>query len=165
MAKQKEEVAETVEELPKGRSKKKLFIILAAVLILVLAAGAAAVLLLSGPADKHGKSAVTEEDKGPPIYESLESFTVNLAGGDSYLQVEIKLMMASTDIDEKLKEHMPEVRNDILRLLSSKTPDELSTPEGKDKLAADIQTDINALLKVKADKGVKKVLYGAFLIQ
>lgn len=164
MAKQKEEAEEVVEEQPKGRSKKKLFIILAAVLVLVLAAGAAAVLLLTGPADKHGKQAVAE-DKGPPIYESLESFTVNLAGGDTYLQVEIKLMMASSDVDEKLKEHMPEVRNDILRLLSSKTPDELSTLEGKDKLAADIRNDINALLKVSADKGVKKVLYGAFLIQ
>lgn len=165
MAKQKEpEVAEAAEEQPKGKSKKKLFIILAGVLVLLMAVGAAAVLLLTSPADKHG-TAAAEQDQGPPIYESLETFTVNLAGGDSYLQVEIKLMMANNDIDGKLKEHMPEVRNDILTLLSSKTPDELSTPEGKDKLAADIRNDINTLLKVGPDKGVKKVLYGAFLIQ
>jgi len=60
---------------------------------------------------------------------------------------------------------MPEIRNDILNLLSSKTPDDLSTLEGKNKLAADIQADINGLLKVRAEKGVKKVLFGSFLIQ
>jgi flagellar FliL protein len=167
MAKEKEVAAEEAVEQPKGKGKKKLIIIAAAVLVLVLVGGGAAFLLLSKPADKHAKQAETaaEEDKNPPVYESLDSFTVNLAGGESYLAVEIKLLVASTDFDEKLKERMPEVRNDILNLLSSKQPDELSTPEGKAKLAADIQTDINGLLKVKPEKGVKKVLFGSFLIQ
>lgn len=165
MAKEKEEAAEGAEDQPKGKGKKKLIIILAAVLVLVIGGGVAAVLLLSSPADKHGKQEVAQEEKAPPIYESLDTFTVNLAGGESYLQIEIKLLVASADFEEKLKERMPEVRNDILRLLSSKTPDDLSTPEGKDKLAADIQADLNGLLGVKSEKGVKKVLFGAFLIQ
>jgi len=162
MAKEKEAAVEEVAAQPKG--KKKLFIILAAVLVLILAAGGAAVMLLGKSAGKHEVASV-EEDKGPPIYESLESFTVNLSGGDTYLQVEVKLLLSDTDFQEKLKQRMPEIRNDILNLLSSKTPDDLSTLEGKNKLAADIQADINGLLKVKAGKGVKKVLFGLFLIQ
>jgi len=163
MAKEKEAAVEEVAAQPKSK-KKKLFIILAAVLVLVLAAGGAAVMLLSKPTGKHEAAAV-EEDKTPPIYESLESFTVNLTGGDTYLQVEVKLLLSDTDFQEKLKQRMPEIRNDILNLLSSKTPDDLSTLEGKNKLAADIQADINGLLKVRAEKGVKKVLFGSFLIQ
>lgn len=160
----KDTAVEGVAEQPK--SKKKLFIILAVVLALVLAAGGAAVMLLTKPADKHGQhEAATEEDKAPPIYESLESFTVNLSGGDTYLQVEIKLLLSDSDFQERLKQRMPEIRNDILNLLSSKQPDELSTAEGKASLAADIQADINGLLKVKPEKGVKKVLFGSFLIQ
>ncbi len=160
----KDTAVEGVAEQPK--SKKKLFIILAVVLALVLAVGGAAVMLLTKPADKHGQhEAATEEDKTPPIYESLESFTVNLSGGDTYLQVEIKLLLSDSDFQERLKQRMPEIRNDILNLLSSKQPDELSTAEGKASLAADIQADINGLLKVKPEKGVKKVLFGSFLIQ
>ncbi len=167
MAKEKVAAEEGAEDAPKGKGKKKLIIILVAVLVLVLGGGTAAFLLLSKPADKHAKQeeAAAEEDKTPPVYESLDSFTVNLAGGESYLAVEIKLLMANTEIQEKLKERMPEVRNDILNLLSSKQPDELSTPEGKTKLSTDIQADINGLLKVKPEKGVKKVLFGSFLIQ
>jgi flagellar FliL protein len=165
MAKAKEPAPEVAEEPPKGKGKKKLIIILAAVLLFLVVGGGAAVLLLTKPAGKHANQQAAQEDNNPPIYEGLESFTVNLADGQSYLQVEIKLLVANTDIEGKLKERMPEVRNDILRLLSSKMPDELSTPEGKDKLAADIKADINGLLRVKADNGVKKVLFGAFLIQ
>jgi flagellar FliL protein len=167
MAKEKAVVEEVVEEQPKPKGKKKLLIILAAMLVLVLGGGATALMLLSKPVDKHAKQGggAAEEDRTPPVYESLDSFTVNLAGGDSYLAVEIKLLVASTDFAEKLKERMPEIKNDILNILSGKQPDELSTPEGKTKLADEIETDINGLLRVKSTQGVKKVLFVSFLIQ
>ena len=67
---------------------------------------------------------------------------------------------------EKVKMHMPEVRDALLRLLSSKSPEELATTEGKDKLASEVQGSVNEILGVKkAAKGVKKVLFNAFIIQ
>ena len=99
---------------------------------------------------------MVEEDNGPPIYENLEPFTVNLADRDTYLRVEIKLRMATPEIQEKLKELMPDVRNDILNLLSSKQPDELSTPEGKTKLASEIQGRYQRIVESQARPGCKE---------
>jgi flagellar FliL protein len=166
MAKDKEEVVDGADEAPKGKGKKKLIIILVSAVLLVVVLVVAFLVLFPKPDTAKGENpAMVEEDKTPPVYENLEPFTVNLADRETYLRVEIKLRMANPEVQEKLKEFMPDVRNDILNLLSSKQPDELSTPEGKIKLASDIQADINGLLKVKPDQGVKKVLFGDFLIQ
>lgn len=188
----KEEAVEAAEK-PKGSSKKFLIIVVA-IVVLVLAAGGAALYILMAPPpaekqakagkDAHGEKAdhgdeadaghgdgeEEEEDEGhdeehPPVYEKLETFTVNLADRESLLQVEIHLLMADAVIQGKLKERMPEVRNDILRLLSSKLPDELATVEGKDALAKDVQKIVNDLLGKKKSKGVKKVLFNSFILQ
>lgn len=161
---------ETAVEPPKGKGKKLLIIILAVVLLMVLAGGGAAVYLLtSKPAAEgaaHGEEAAAEEDAHPPVYEKLESFTVNLADGETYLQVEIHLQVADAKVQEKIKQHMPEVRDGIIRLLSSKNAEELAVLEGKDKLAADVQKQLNDILGAKKDSmGVKKVLFNAFIIQ
>jgi flagellar FliL protein len=152
------------------KSKKKLIIIVAIlVALLALGGGAAFFLLAKKPTAeeqaKHEEEAAHEEDAAP-VYEKLETFTVNLADGESFLQVEIQLSVADAKVQEKIKKHMPEVRDGLLRLLSSKSPEELATPEGKDKLSGEVQAHINEILGVKkASKGVKKVLFNAFIIQ
>jgi flagellar FliL protein len=162
------------EEAPKGGGKKKmLIIILAVVLVLVLAGGGAAVYLLTSKpaAEKQaGHEGANEEEHAdeehPPVYEKLEAFTVNLKGGESYLQVEVHLKVADAKVQEKLKQRMPEVRNDIIRILTSRSPEDLATQEGVDVLMADIQKQVNELLGAKKDsEGVKKVLFNAFIIQ
>jgi flagellar FliL protein len=174
----KEEAAAPAEAAP-GKSKKMLIIILASVLLVVLAGGGAAVYLLTSKpaAEKQAKSgdvAAEEgdeeeaggEDEKPPHYEKLESFTVNLADGESYLQVEINLKVAGPEVSDKLKERMPEVKDGVLRLLSSQSAEELGTMEGKDKLATEVQKNVNEILGIKkASKGVQKVLFPAFIIQ
>lgn len=177
----KEEAAAPAEAAP-GKSKKTLIIILAAVLLVVLAGGGAAVYLLSSkPAAekqaKHGDEAADEEggdeeeehedeEEHPPLYEKLESFTVNLADGESYLQIEINLKVAGPEVAEKIKQRMPEIKDGVLRLLSSQSAEELGTTEGKDKLAKAVQKTVNEILGVKkASKGVQKVLFPAFIIQ
>ncbi|MFZ5482794.1 MAG: flagellar basal body-associated protein FliL [Pseudomonadota bacterium] len=165
---------EAAPEAPKGKSKKLLIIILAVVLLVVLAGGGAAVYLLtSKPAaeqvegeEGEDEEAHAEEEEHPPVYEKLDAFTVNLADGETYLQVEINLKLADAKLSEKLKARMPEVKDAVLRLLSSQSPEELATVEGKDKLAGEVQKSVNEVLGVKkASKGVEKVLFPAFIIQ
>lgn len=154
---------------PKGK-KKLLIIIIAAVLVLALVGGGAAFFLLGKKPDAaqqegHGEEAAEEEDH-PPVYEKLETFTVNLADGESYLQLEMSLLVADAKAQEKIKLHMPEVRDGLLRLLSSKSAEELATPEGKDKLSSEVRSHVNEILGVKTPaKGVRKVLFNAFIIQ
>lgn len=169
MAKEKEkekEVVDAAEEAPKkGGGKKKLIIIIVAVVVL-LGLGVVGLLLFTGGHDnKQGKHEVAEEDTAPPIYENLEPITVKLADGATYLQVEIKLRMSDTDSQEKLKEYMPDVRSNILGLLASKQPDEISTQAGMATLADEIKGICNKQIKAKDGKGVKKVLFGSFLTQ
>jgi flagellar FliL protein len=181
----KEEVAAAGEEVPKKKGKM-MIIIIAVVAVLVIGGGVGAFLLLQKPAvekkakhatdeavdeDGHGDAADEEdddhgEDEHPPIYVKLEAFTVNLADQESMLQTEMQLLVADAKVSEKLTARLPEVRNALLILLSSKTPDDLSQPDGKTKLALEIQKSINDTLGIKKkSKGVKKVLFGAFIIQ
>ena len=173
MAKE-EAAAEAVAPKKKG---KMLIIILAVVGVLVIGGGLGAYMLMSKPAAEkgaHGEEAEpeehAEEEDGEsahaPIYVKLEAFTVNLADQESYLQTEIQLMVADAKVGEKMNAHLPEVRDAMIRLLSSKTAEELSQQEGKDKLATEIQKQVNEVLGIKGKlKGVKKVLFGAFIIQ
>lgn len=158
---------EAVAEPPKGGGKKKLIIIIVAAVLLVAVSVVALLLLLPKKGEEgHAAEVAAAEEEHPPVYEKLESFTVNLADGETYLQVEIHLQVADIKVQEKLKQRMPEVRNDIIRLLSSKQPDELATLEGKDALAADIRGKLNELLAAKKpEEGIKKVLFNAFIIQ
>jgi flagellar FliL protein len=170
----KEEAPAEVE-VPKKKSKL-LIIIIAAVGVIVLVGGGIAAWLLTSAPDKSKKAEHGDEegageegadgDVHPPVYEKLEPFTVNLADQESYLQTEIQLMVADVKVQEKIKAHMPEVRDAMIRLLSSKTAEELNQPEGKDQLAEEVQQRINEVLAIKKQsKGVKKVLFVAFIIQ
>lgn len=164
-------------EAPKKKGKL-LIIILAVVMVVLIGGGAGAYLLLSKPsADKKAKAdhgdeeevaAEDEEeahDEHPPVYEKLDTFTVNLSD-EAYLQTEIQLLVADAKVQEKIKARMPEVRDSLIRLLSSKTSEELSQVEGKAKLAEEVQKSVNEVLGVrKKSKGVKKVLFAAFIIQ
>jgi len=166
------------------KKKKTLLIILIAVFALLLVGGGVVgYLLMTPPAkekqakadaeehgDEHGEEEEGEEhaedDGHGPIYEKLETFTVNLADGETFLQVEISLKVADAKVQDKLKKHMPEVRDAMLRLLSSKAPEELADVAGKDRLAGEIQTQMNKVIGVKkASKGVKGVLFTAFILQ
>lgn len=163
MAKEEEAAA---PEQPKGKGKKMLIIIVAAVVVVAVTAVALLLFMPKKGAEGEHEAEVAAEEEHPPVYEKLEAFTVNLADGETYLQVEVNLMLADAKIQEKIKQRLPEVRNDIIRLLSSKEPEELATLEGKDKLAADIQKALNDILGAKkANEGVKKVLFNAFIIQ
>lgn len=167
---------------PEGEAPKKkgklLIIIIAVLAIVLIGGGVGAYLLLSKPATEkkakadHGDeeaAADGEEDEGhddtPPVYEKLETFTVNLADQESYLQTEVQLLVADVKVQQKIKLHMPEIRDALIRLLSSKTAEELAQVEGKAKLATEVQKAVNDVLGVKKSKGVKKVLFAAFIIQ
>ena len=188
------EEAPAEAEVPKKKGKMMIIIIAIVAVVVLAGGGIAAWLLMSAPekskkAKAHGEEGAEEGaedghgeegegegegeeedeehgDEHPPVYEKLEQFTVNLADGESYLQAEIQLLVATPEVQAKIKAHMPEVRHAMIELLSSKSAEELGTLEGKKKLADEVQKAVNGVLKVKkASKGVKKVLFGAFIIQ
>lgn len=151
------------EDLPP--KKGKLVLVLGALLVLGIGGGAAWYLTQSGE-----KSAAQEAQKPkPPVFVTLETFTVNLqSDGDSdhYLQVGIDLKVADSAVVDLVKLHMPEIRNGVLLLLSSKSTGQIISLEGKQKLSEEIQAQINKPINAKATgKGVTGVYFTSFVIQ
>lgn len=164
MAKEKvKQDAKPEEEVDAPKKKGGLLKILIPVILLAAAGGGAWYFTQAG----GGHKAAQEKPKPkPPVYERLETFTVNLVGGEHYLQVELSLKLADTKVAEDIKLRMPEIRDGVLRLLSSKNVEDLNTPEGKTRLSDDIRKQINTVLNVqRPEQGVVGVLFTSFVIQ
>ena len=158
------------EEAPKPKKKGKLLIILVAVLVLGGGGGGAAWYFLgASKGGEHHAEKKKEEPEKPPIFTRLEQFTVNLQKTDNedhYLQVEMDLQVGEEKVIEEVKLRMPQIRNAMLLLLSSKTSAELASVEGKQKLSSDIVTQINKIIGAKEPKaGVVGVFFSSFVIQ
>jgi flagellar FliL protein len=158
--------AAAAADAPAGSNKKKLVIIIAAVLAFAGAGGGAAWFFLHD--SKPGNHAKEVQKRGPPVFVPLEAFTVNLQseGQDQFLQTTFTLQVQSSDQIELIKQNMPKVRNRLLLLLSSKAASEISTIEGKQKLAAEIIAQIKLPFEDKGpEQDVTDVMFTSFIIQ
>lgn len=158
------EEAPAAEEPPK--KKGKLILILAVLLVLGGAGGGAAWYFTQSGGD-HAEH--KEEKPKPPVFVTLETFTVNLqsdGGNEHYLQVGIDLKVTEQSVVDLVKLHMPEIRNSVLLLLSSKSAEQIASLEGKQKLSSEVQEQVNKPLNAKATgKGVTGVFFTSFVIQ
>jgi len=155
---------ESDEAAPAKKSKKKLFIILGLLVVLLGGGGAAAWFLTQG----KDKSAAKAEVVPPklPVFLALETFTVNLQGGEQYLQVDITLQVVDQAQVDAIKLHMPRIRSRLLTLLSSKHPEELAAAEAKEKLAQEIRAQVAQPLEAKGKpQQIEDVLFTSFVIQ
>lgn len=157
------------------KSKKLLIIILAVVVLLVAGGGAAAFFLMKKKGgDSHAEEKHAVERKGPSVFAPLDPFTVNLAdpSRDHYLQIGLTYELYASDVEAELKAQMPLLRSRALLLLTSKTSEELATPEGKGKLAGELVTLARAALAASkvpgtqnSERGVADVHFSSFIIQ
>lgn len=178
----KEEKVDGAEAPPK-KNKKLLVIIIAAVLFIVLAGGAAAFFLMKKGGDEaEGDEEVAAETSKkkkaekalPPVFIALDAFTVNLVPetGEQYLQVVISVEAEDPAMADQIKLYTPRLRHEIMDILSSKKPSEVSTREGKKLLAEEIRKMLNSIVEPPPAKGkkpageaVKAVLFTTFIIQ
>lgn len=105
----------------------------------------------------------------PPVFVTLEPFTVNLQHEDAssqYLQVGLALKVTDAAFVDAIKLHMPEIRNRVLLLLSSKRASEISTAEGKKTLSTELTREIVQPLAGRAPaQALDSVLFTSFVIQ
>ncbi len=158
------------DDAPKPKkSRKKLGLILLITLLLLGGGGGAWWYFMGDDDDAEGVEKKVKNDKPtPPVFVSLEPFTVNLQpeGGEHYLQVGMTLQVVSKEDVDQIKLYMPQIRSRILLLLSSKKASEISTVEGKKKLSAEIMTQVNQPLTPQAKaQSVSNVFFTSFVIQ
>lgn len=177
---------ETQEENSSGekKSSKMLLIVIIAVLILILVIGGLVAFLMMNNSEDHApeahQSAPIEGEAPAPAPASgpvgngsmtevgmmypLDTFTVNLLSesGRRYLKVELNLEIEGEELTVELDSKKPVLRDIIIRLLSSKTLEEISTIKGKDKLKEQIVSEINMRLK---DGRILNVYFVDFVVQ
>lgn len=155
--------ADETEAVPVKKSNKKLFIIIGAVLVLLGGGGAAAWFLTQG---SHKPKEAHVEPAKAPVFLPLETFTVNLQGGENYLQTDITLQVADEADVEAIKLQMPRVRSRLLTLLSSQNAESLRNAETKKKLVQDILVQMRQPFDPNGKpQQVTDVLFTTFVIQ
>jgi flagellar FliL protein len=182
---------EDKEKVPEGEENKKssnmLLIIIIVVLVLILVIGGVIFALMSGnheaeatsegstqkEASAHGEEAPVQGESGGShgeistevgIMFPLDLFTVNLLSesGRRYLKVEMNLELEGEELAHELETKKPVLRDVIIRILSGKSLEEVSTIKGKETLKEEILVDLNQRVK---DGKIKNVYFTDFVVQ
>ncbi len=182
------EDGEEIEEGQEADGKKKLplkLIIIVAVVLLV-GGGAGAFFMMGDKTtdevaadesadkseatkDEEGKEGAEGEKVAEAQYFSLDPpFIVNFSGKSRarFLQVSIEGMSRDVKVKEDITKHLPQVRNNLVLLLSGKTYDELNTTEGKAALRKQVLKEIQKVLEAETGReGVEDVYFTSFVMQ
>lgn len=165
--------AKATDAAPGRKGKRKLIIIAAAALLLIAGAGGAAWYFFSKPAAAENQTKTKAETKAavvkkPPVFLPMDPFTVNLsdASQERFLQIAFVFETTDAQIGDKIKQRLPAIRNRLLLLLSSKQSSELSSREGKEKLAQEIMIEAKKPLDLPANApGIDAVHFSSLIIQ
>lgn len=156
--------APAAEAIVPATKSKKMLIIGIVVALIAIGGGVAAYLMMQHK-PKHEEA---KEEAKVSVFLPLETFTVNLQADpdEQYLQVEMTLQVSEEKDTEIIKLHMPELRNRILLLLSSKKSSEIASMEGKQMLSNEIIKQVK--LPFSGSKNTQKltgVFFTSFVIQ
>ncbi|TQV75350.1 flagellar basal body-associated protein FliL [Aliikangiella marina] len=170
MAEDDQDLELDVEEEEEGKGGKGKLIIIAAVVVLLIG-GVAAFFLLSGDSDSSQDEAAEEqvEPKEPAQYVGVpEAITSNIKGDRRNRTVQIKMsfMVRGDEAVDIVKSHMPQLKNDVLMLVSQQTVEELKTPEGRKMLQdKSLETVQKSLTDLVGEPVIERVLFISFLMQ
>ncbi len=141
---------------PAPKKGKKFWLILAGVLILALGGGVVSLYLWEGPGPTGRERTQAKEEHLKRSMLPLEPFLVNLADRDTrrYLRLKVELEVDGEEGSEILKKSLAPMRDALILLLSSKTYENLSTPEGKLQLKKETLAALQALPGGKKVSGV-----------
>ncbi len=180
---------EKTEEAPaEKKSSNMLMIIIIVVLVLIIVIGGVVTVLLMGDDEEDNVSSAPQEqvekttkpkrrsssssldtetqrllsDIG--IMYPLDSFTVNLKSdaGRRYLKVTMSLELEGEELSLELDAKVAVLRDRIIRILTSKTLEEISSKKGKNKVERQIMDVLNAMI---SDGQIKGIYFTEFVIQ
>ena len=180
---------ETTEEESAPKEKKSgnmLMIIIIVVLFLIIIIGGVVAFLLMGDDEEPMPSSNQKQEKSAPkkntlssssakyndtrqlseigILYPLDTFTVNLKSdaGRRYLKVTMSLELEGEELSLELDAKSAVLRDRIIRILTSKTLEEISSKKGKKKVSQQIMDTLNAMI---SDGIIKGIYFTEFVIQ
>jgi len=180
---------ETTEEevAPQEKKSSMLMIVIIVVLVLIIVVGGVVTFLLMGsddgqatesapqvkekPAKKKMSSGGEDSEYGDSkklkeigLLYPLDTFTVNLKSdaGRRYLKATMSLELEGDELSLELDAKAPVLRDRIIRILSSKTLEEISSKKGKSKVSEQIMDTLNAMI---SDGTIDGIYFTEFVIQ
>ena len=164
MAEEKEELQpdEGEKDVRSKKSNKSLFLVIG-ILVLALIGGVVAYLLLAGgKGGGHLENKKHEAKEVKTALVQLDSFVLNLSDQGRYLKVTMQFELANAEDQPLVIEKTPQIRDAIITLVSSKSVESVSSPEGKMQLKDEI------LLRANQAVGkdiFKNLYYTEFVMQ
>ncbi len=170
------------EKAPQKSSSKLVLIIIIVLLVLILVGGGLAAYFLLGDNSDQQKNneqsqAQTQAKQTKkrniarnsdlmqigPIY-PLDQFIVNLLSenGARFLKIKMDLELSGQELTAELDKKKSLIRDIVIRTLTSKTFQEVSTGKGKDKLKDELVDRINSVL---ADGSIRNIFFTEFVVQ
>jgi flagellar FliL protein len=141
------------EEKPK-KSKKKLIIIIAGALLVFSISGFFAyTMLLSKKGGAEEETNKKKEEKA--LLVALDPFVLNLAEQGRFLKVTIHFELTDPSSQQVVENNIPQIKDAIIILLSSKSIESIASPEGKLQLKDELLLRANQTI----GKDVIKNLY------
>jgi len=180
-----EEKTET-EAPAEKKSSNMLMIIIIGVLVLIIVIGGVLTFVLMGSDEEdttESSPQVREKKMSKPkrssssntmdysrqlsdigILYPLDTFTVNLKSdsGRRYLKVTLSLELDDEELSLELDAKAAVLRDRIIRILSSKTLEEISSKKGKSKVENQIMDTLNAMI---SDGTINGIFFTEFVIQ
>jgi len=174
------ETQEVVNE-KKGGTNILLIVVVALLFVVVIGGAAAAYFLLNSDeevindatqASQQTKTVVaksttskreTDYSQIGPIY-PMDQFIVNLynEGSSRYLKTTINFELSAEELNAEMDKKKPLIRDIVIKTLSAKTYEEISTIKGKENLKDEIVSKVNQVL---TDGQVKNLFFTDFVIQ
>lgn len=168
------------EQKPSGGGKGKIIAIIIVVFVLLIAGLVVAFMLLTQTPEENAQAAAGNSNAQQtqanvmgetnarylrigPIFQ-LDQFIVNLLsqGGRRYLKINIGLEMTTANLENELNAKRALVRDIIIGILTSKSPEDISTTRGKDKMKEEIVQRLNENL---VDGKIRNVFISDMAIQ
>jgi flagellar protein FliL len=140
------------EGAPQKAGSKKGLLLGVVIAVVALAIGIGAAWFFFGhKGEEHSAQAKAKaKSTAAPTFVTLEPFVVNLAGDvQHFLQVGIDLRVADNSVSDQIKVHLPEIRNGVLLLLSSKKVEDLAGIEQKNRLREELREVVNKPLGIQ----------------
>ena len=111
----------------------------------------------------HGEKGGHGEGGSGEMY-VIDNIVLNPAGsgGTRFLMLSLALELKAADAAAKLQSREPEVRDVVLRVLGSKTVEELADMAARDSLKSELRTEIGSLV---GKRSVRRVYLPQFVIQ
>lgn len=109
------------------------------------------------------KQRAMTEDFKERLY-GLDPFVVNVTGDgySRFLKLRVELETSDSELKQELEARLPQVRDALIVLLSSKQLTDITDFEGKALLKEDMQERVNDLLETGA---IRSVLFTEFVVQ